>query len=103
MRTSPRLLPGEKKTGVSGKLHTIDTSMVKSVRWPHEFMYTPTAQPVAYKNISSMAFVDGYIIVMTREPLLIKKLMLAHLQELMEDGECYRWPAVRAYHAPWLQ
>ena len=29
--------------------------------------------------------------------------MVAHLQELMEDGERYGWPAVRAYHAAWLQ
>ena len=68
-----------KNPGVSGKLRTIDTTMVKSVRWLHEFVYTPTAQPVAYENISSMAFVDSYISVMNREPLQIKKLMLAHL------------------------
>ena len=66
-------------------------------------MYTPTAQPISYENISSMAFVDGYITVINREPLPIKKLMLAHLQELMEDGEHYGCPAVRAYHAAWLQ
>ena len=63
--------------------------MVKLVRWPHEFVYTPMAQAVAYKDISAMAFVDGYITVMNRESLPIKKLMLAHLQELMEDGERY--------------
>ena len=40
---------------------------------------------------------------MNRESLSIKKLILAHLQELMEDGERYGWQAVRAYHAVWLQ
>ena len=50
-----------------------------------------------------MAFIDGYITVMNRESLPIKTLMLAHLQELMEDGERYGWQAVRAYHAAWLQ
>ena len=73
--------------------------MVRLVRLPHEVMYTPTAQPISYENISSMAFVDGYITVINREPLPIKKLMLAHLQELKEDGEHYGWLAVRAYHA----
>ena len=77
--------------------------MVKSVRWPHEFVYTPTAQRVAYENISSMAFVDSYITVMNRESLPLKKLMLAHLQELMEDWQKYEWPAVRAYCTIWLQ
>ena len=66
-------------------------------------MYMPTTQPVAYENILSMAFVDGYITVMNRESLPIKKLMLAHLQEVMEEGEMYSWPAVRAYHAALLQ
>ena len=50
-----------------------------------------------------MAFVDGYITVVGREPLPIKKTMLAHLQELMEDLECYVWLTVRVYHAAWLQ
>ena len=50
-----------------------------------------------------MAFVDGYITVMNRESLPIKKLMVAHLQDLMEDGEMYWWLALRAYHAAWLQ
>ena len=40
---------------------------------------------------------------MSREPTHIKALMLTLLQELMKDGEQYGWPAVRAYHATWLQ
>ena len=77
--------------------------MVRSVMWPHEVVYSPTAQPIVYENISSMAFMDGYITVMSGESLLIKNLMLTHLQELIEDGECCRCLAVRAYHATWLQ
>ena len=46
-----------------------------------------------------MAFVDRYITVMIRESLPIKNFMLTHLQELMEDGERYMWPVMRAYHA----
>ena len=29
--------------------------------------------------------------------------MSTHLTEIMEDGETFRWPVVRAYHAVWLQ
>ena len=50
-----------------------------------------------------MAFVDGYITIMSRERLPIKILTLTHLQELMADGEHYGWPAISAYHAAWLQ
>ena len=35
------------------------------------------------------------------EPL--RKLMSAHLKELMEDCGIFGWPTVRAYHAMWLQ
>ena len=47
----------------------------------------PSAQPVVYEQISSMACVDGYITVMSKELPHMKVLMLSHLQELMEDGE----------------
>ena len=50
-----------------------------------------------------MAFVNGYLTIMLREPQHIQSLMLDHPQELMEDGEHYGWPVVRAYHAAWLQ
>ena len=29
--------------------------------------------------------------------------MSAHLKEIMEDGETFRWPTVRAYNVVWLQ
>ena len=89
--------------GVRGKLRTADTIVVRSVTWPHEVVYAPNAQTIVYEHISTMAFVDSYITVMAKESHNIKTLMLCHLQELMEDGECYGWPAVRAYHAAWLQ
>ena len=50
-----------------------------------------------------MGFVDGYITAMSKELPNIKTLMSTHLQELMEDGERYGWPAVRAYHAACLR
>ena len=50
-----------------------------------------------------MAFVDDYITVMAKEPSQIRTFMLSLLQELIKVGERYVWPAVRAYHAAWLQ
>ena len=41
--------------------------------------------------------------IMDLQPEPIRKLMWVHLKELMEDGECFGWPTVRAYHAVWLQ
>ena len=77
--------------------------MVHWVTWPHEVIYSPSAQPTIYDQLSSMSFVDGYLRVLSREPTHIKALMLDHFQELMEDGEHYGWSVVSACHATWLQ
>ena len=58
--------------GVSSKLRMFDTTMIISVMWPHAVVYSPT---IVYENISSMVFIDGYITIMSRESLPIKKLM----------------------------
>ena len=50
-----------------------------------------------------MAFVNGYISVMAMEMEQVKVRMLSHLQEMMEDGEAYGWPAILSYDAAWLQ
>ena len=51
-----------------------------------------------------MVFVDGYFtFVMVKQPEYLKTKMLSHIHELMDDEENYRWLAVRAYHAAWLQ
>ena len=63
----------------------------------------PSGQPAVYEELDSMAFVNGYLTVMGRETHHVKSKMLSHLQERMEDGESYGWPAVHAYHATWLQ
>ena len=87
---------------VSFKLRTADTTVVHQVTWPYEVIYSPSAQLAIYDQLSSMAFVDGCITVMSTESPHIKVIMLTHLQELMEDWEHYGWLAVRAYHATWL-
>ena len=56
-----------------------------------------------YYELSSMAFVNGYLSVMALESQQVKVRMLAHLQEMMEDGEAYGWPIVLSYHVAWLQ
>ena len=50
-----------------------------------------------------MAFVNGYLSIIARLMVTIRNQMATHLEELMEDGEIFRWPVVRAYHAAWLQ
>ena len=77
----------QNKHRVNGKLRMADTVIVKTLLWPHKVLYTPISQPIVYKNIPSVAFVDGYITVMGQEPSRIRSIMLTHLQELMEDGE----------------
>ena len=71
-----------------------DTVVVKTLTWPHEVLYTPSAQPIVYENISSVAFVDEYITVMGKESSNSRAIMLTCLQELMKDGNRYGWPAV---------
>ena len=67
-------------------MRTADTTVVHQVTWPHEVIYFPSAQPAISDQHASMAIVDGYITVMSREAPNIKVLILTHLQELMENG-----------------
>ena len=95
--------PMKKHKGTSGNLRTDDTTVVNQVIWPHELIYTPAGQPVLYKELISMAFVNGYLSVMALESQQVKVSMLAQLQDMMEDGEAYGWPIVVSYNAAWLQ
>ena len=70
---------------MSGKLSTADTTVMLHVTWPHEVIYTPSGQPAIYDQLNNMAFVNGYLTVMAREPEQMKVRMLTHLQELFED------------------
>ena len=65
------------------------------------YIHRQHSQPCIYEQLSSMAFVNGYLTVMLRETPHIKALMLDYIQELMEDGERYGWPVFRVYHAGW--
>ena len=87
---------------ISNKLRIADNMVVKQIMWPHEHIYTPAGLPAVYEDLSPMLFVCGYFEVLAMVNDDTKELMLSHLQELMADGEAYRWPVVLAYHVTWL-
>ena len=64
---------------------------------------TPPGQSAVYEELSSMAFVNGYISVMGMKMDQVKVRMLNHLQEMVEDGGAYVWPAILFYYVAWLQ
>ena len=86
-----------------GKLRTADTTGVKQVLWPHELVFTPEGRHAVYESMSSMAFANGYLSIMSLQMDTHRDKMAIHLQEMMEDWETFGWPVVRAYHTPWLQ
>ena len=74
---------------VSGRLRTVDNTVVSQVTWPHELIYSPSGQPAVYETLSTMSFVNGYIEVLNTVSQDTKVHMLSHLQELIVDGETY--------------
>ena len=68
-------------------------------------MFAADGKPAAaaYADLTFVAFVHGYLIVIEFEKdTQIKAQMSHHLEELMEDTDLYRWKRVRAYHAAGL-
>ena len=96
--------PLKKHKGTLGKLRMadLDNIVIKQVTCPHEHIYMLSGQPAIYEELSAMFFVNGYFAVMAEESDEIEQLMLAHLQELMEDREAYGWSVVLSYHVAWL-
>ena len=65
---------------------------------------SPTkVNPPLKKAGSIMAFVIRYFTIMDLQSDAPRRKMSTHLKEIMEDGETFGWPVVRAYHAFWLQ
>ena len=60
---------------------------------------------MVYESMSSMAFENGYLTIMhmSHQKDTLRDKMPIHLIEMMEDGETFGWPVVKAYHAAWLQ
>ena len=44
-----------------------------------------------------MAFINGYLTIISLQKDTLRDKMAVHLQEMMEDGETFEWPMVRAY------
>ena len=76
-------------TPTAGKLYTANCTVLEEVTWPHKVMFTAEGKPAVCGELSVMAFVRGYLIVMDSQTQDIKTLMDSHLQNLMEDGEAY--------------
>ena len=45
-----------------------------------------------------MAFVNGYLTILFLQKDTLSNKMAIHLQKMMEGGETFGWPVVRAYH-----
>ena len=90
-------------TTTSGKLRSADTTAINKVLWAHELIFTPEGQATTYESLSAMAFDNGYLTIMSLQKDALRIKMATHLQEMMEDGETFGWPLVKAYHAVWFQ
>ena len=75
----------------SCKIHTMDSLVVKKVKWPHEMVFTNPGQPPVYDKMSPALFMNGYmyLAILTEETDTNISHMPSHLQELMEDSEVY--------------
>ena len=56
--------------GTLGKQCMADSTIVNQNTWPHEVLYTCSGEPAVYEN--NMAFVNGYITGMVKEPEHVK-------------------------------
>ena len=58
----------EENRGTSGKLRTVDTTVINHILWPHEVVYSSDGQPGMSEHLSCMAFVIGYLSMMALKP-----------------------------------
>ena len=98
-----QLQPTRRANITSGKLRSADTTAIKKVLWSDELVFTPEGQPTANESLSAMAFVNGYLTIMSLQNDTRSDKMAVHLQEMTEDLETFGWPVVRDYHTVWLQ
>ena len=66
------LLPPRKGQTTLGKLRSADTSAIHQVMWPHELIFTAKVQPITYKSLSIMAFVNGFLTIMALQTDALK-------------------------------
>ena len=83
--------------------HTGATLVKKRINWPHEVLYSADGKPAVYDDLTMVAFVQGYFIVVNSEmDTQVKAQMSQHLKELMEDTDLYGWDRELGFHAAWL-
>ena len=78
-----------RKTLKSVKVRTAKSTVVKSITWPHEHMYTSGWQLAIYEQLTMPLFVSGYIVFLDTVKSGFKEVMLKHLWELMADADTY--------------
>ena len=66
-------------------------------------MYTADGKPAVYGDLTPVAFVMEYRLVLGMEKhTRIKAHMSQHLEDLMEDSDLYGWTKVWLFHSAWL-
>ena len=71
----------------SGMYRAGATSVINTLTWPHDVIYTSDGKPPYYQDISVPQFAYGYLIVMDTKEADIKVKMSSHLKDLMSDAQ----------------
>ena len=64
---------------MSGKLISADTTAINKVLWHNKLIFTPEGQPATYERLSAMAFINGYLTIMSLQKDVLRVHMAAHL------------------------
>ncbi len=92
----------DKLNGKSGRSRTADEVISQAIDWPHYHVYRgPERKPAKYEDLTIAEFTFGYLASLSQHHHddVTRKVMLGHLQELMQDAMDYPWESVRNYHA----
>ena len=67
-RSEEEAAPAPKRRALkSGKVQTVDTTILRKITWSHKVVYTCTGQPVVYDQLSITLFVSTFLMVMALE------------------------------------
>ena len=78
------------------------TTVLNTITWLHEVLYTLDGKPTSYQDMSVPQFVYGYLLVMDSEEADIRVQMASHLKGLISDAQLYGWDRTRPFHWVWL-
>lgn len=100
-----RSVPRHRRKGKkSGSSRTADDIVVRDIAWPHYPVYVGLDRhPLQYGSLTPEQFVFGYLHNMQLESRTVQRIMLSHLQDLMQDAMDYSWETARSYHKLLLQ